>query len=141
MTSAGVTYKRILFATDFSDPSNAALEWALEFARACEGKLDIVHVLTPDGGYHATAEKKLPGLVGEDDAHLVERSRAVRAISAEIGIIHTAREDGADLIVVGTHGRSGLRHVFIGSTAEHVVQLAPCPVLTVREPGHDFVKP
>lgn len=55
--------------------------------------------------------------------------------------IRAAREENADLIVMGTHGRTGLPHMLIGSTAEKVVRMAPCPVLTVRQPEHQFVMP
>ena len=55
--------------------------------------------------------------------------------------INTARETNADLIVMGTHGRTGLAHMLIGSTAEKVVRMAPCPVLTVKHPEHEFVMP
>ena len=56
-------------------------------------------------------------------------------------IIQVARDDDVDMIVMGTHGRTGLAHVLIGSVAERVVREAPCPVLTVKHPEHEFVKP
>jgi nucleotide-binding universal stress UspA family protein len=56
-------------------------------------------------------------------------------------IIQAARDDDVDMIVMGTHGRTGLAHVLIGSVAEKVVREAPCPVLTVKHPEHEFVKP
>ena len=56
-------------------------------------------------------------------------------------IIQAARDDDVDMIVMGTHGRTGLAHVLIGSVAERVVREAPCPVLTVKNPEHEFVKP
>ena len=56
-------------------------------------------------------------------------------------IIQAARDEGVDMIVMGTHGRTGLAHVLIGSVAERVVREAPCPVLTVKNPKHEFVKP
>ncbi|TVL94946.1 MAG: universal stress protein, partial [Candidatus Kuenenia stuttgartiensis] len=56
-------------------------------------------------------------------------------------IIRTAKECNTDLIVLGTHGRTGLAHVVMGSVAEKVVRKAPCPVLTIRHPEHDFVSP
>ncbi len=58
-----------------------------------------------------------------------------------IEIIRYAREKKIDLIVLGTHGRSGLKHVLLGSVAERVVRKAPCPVLTIRHPEHEFVMP
>jgi nucleotide-binding universal stress UspA family protein len=56
-------------------------------------------------------------------------------------ILGYAKDRHVDLIVIGTHGRSGLRHVLLGSVAERVVRKAPCPVLTIRHPEHDFVMP
>jgi len=56
-------------------------------------------------------------------------------------IINTAKDENVDLIVMGTHGRTGLSHMLIGSTAEKVVRMAPCPVLTVKHPEHEFVMP
>lgn len=56
-------------------------------------------------------------------------------------IILAAKEENVDLIVMGTHGRTGLSHVLMGSTAEKVVRMAPCPVLTVKHPEHEFVMP
>jgi nucleotide-binding universal stress UspA family protein len=56
-------------------------------------------------------------------------------------IIRYAKDNQMDLIVLGTHGRSGLRHVLLGSVAERVVRKAPCPVLTIRHPEHEFVMP
>ncbi|MBN1492493.1 MAG: universal stress protein, partial [Phycisphaerae bacterium] len=58
-----------------------------------------------------------------------------------VEIINYAREQKADLIVIATHGRSGLKQVLIGGTAEKVVRKAPCPVLTIRHPEHAFVMP
>jgi len=60
---------------------------------------------------------------------------------AFLEIIYSAREEAVDLIVMGTHGRTGLSHVLMGSTAEKVVRTAPCPVLTVKHPEHEFVMP
>jgi nucleotide-binding universal stress UspA family protein len=56
-------------------------------------------------------------------------------------IVEYARQEGIDLIVTGTHGRGGVAHLLMGSVAERVVRTAPCPVLTVRHPEHEFVIP
>jgi nucleotide-binding universal stress UspA family protein len=61
--------------------------------------------------------------------------------SPKVEVVRYARSQGIDLIVLATHGRSGLAHVIIGSVAESVVRTAPCPVLTVRPEGHQFVMP
>jgi nucleotide-binding universal stress UspA family protein len=67
--------------------------------------------------------------------------REIRQGSPFLEIIRYAKENNIDLIVLGTHGRSGLAHVLLGSVAERVVRIAPCPVLTVRHPEHEFVMP
>ena len=67
--------------------------------------------------------------------------RVVRQGSPFLEIIRYAKEKGIDLIVIGTHGRTGLAHVFMGSVAEKVVRKAPCPVLSVRHPEHEFIAP
>ena len=67
--------------------------------------------------------------------------RDVRVGTPFLEIVRYAKETAIDLIVIGTHGRSGLAHVLLGSTAEKIVRKAPCPVLTVRPEGHDFVMP
>ncbi|MBL7077506.1 MAG: universal stress protein [Kiritimatiellae bacterium] len=74
--------------------------------------------------------------------HQGVRIKPLRAIGkAFVEIVRTAKEYDVDLIVIGTHGRTGLAHMLIGSTAEKVVRMAPCPVLTVKHPDHEFVMP
>ena len=135
------TPRRILVATDFSDGSLVALRFAAQLARATGGRLHVAHILTLHGGDPAAAEERMPTWVPADIADLVEERRLERALTAELGILQAARDVHADLIVIGTHGRKGLAHVFVGSTAERVVQLAPIPVLTVRHPDHVFACP
>ncbi|MCB9897683.1 MAG: universal stress protein [Planctomycetes bacterium] len=135
------TPRRILVATDFSEGSKVALRLAAQLARAAGGRLFVAHVLTLHGGDPVEAEEKMPGWVPAEFADLVEERRLERALTAELGILQAAREVEADLIVLGTHGRRGLAHVFLGSTAERVVQLASIPVLTVRHPDHCFEHP
>jgi nucleotide-binding universal stress UspA family protein len=136
--------KKILIATDFSSGSDEALDHAIDLAKQMAASLDIVYVLEP-------IAQELPlGLTPSDgpaqiasiDRELAARAaRALgaglscRAIMLEGGaateIVQRARDLGADLIVIGTHGRRGLAHALLGSVAERVVQRAPCPVLTV----------
>ena len=89
----------------------------------------------------ATAEKQMPLFVPAELESLVESKKIVRAITAELGVIHEAREQNADMIVIGTHGRTGLSHVLLGSVAERVVRLADRPVLTVRAPADAIKEP
>jgi len=134
-------FTRILCPTDFSEPARDALAWAAEFARSFGGKIDIVHVcaLHEDGPVEAEAEMETAVPAEYDD--VVLSKRIVRALSADLGILNEARSGNADLIVMGTHGRSRMKHVLLGSVAERVVQLSHCPVLTVRPSGHTFERP
>lgn len=135
------SFKRILFATDFSESARHALDWAAFLARQYEGEVHALHVLALAQDDPAKAEKLFPQEVPASLDDVVKERRMVRALKPELGIIHEAREGSFDLVVLGTHGRSGFKHVFMGSVAERVVQLAPCPVLTVRQPGHTFEHP
>ena len=132
---------RILHATDFSDASRLALDRACEFARASGGEVHVLHVLELGADDPVSADQQLETYVPESCADVVTGRSTARALRAELGVIHEARVGDYDLVVLGTHGRSGLRHVFMGSVAERVVQLAPCPVLTVRPADQTFVHP
>ena len=153
-----IKIQRILLPTDFSDYSTAATKYACELALRFNSELHILHTLehylssTPTFGFgldiptfvnesKAAAEKKLAGLI--DSSWLVGRTviRSVTEGSPRVEIIRYAREANIDLIVLSTHGRTGLSHVMLGSVAESVVRTAPCPVLTVRPEGHQFVMP
>lgn len=129
---------RILHATDFSTPARAALVYAVDLARRCECDLHVLHVTSeePDEAkrerlretVEAARQMLPPGASLPPIAtELIEESHAVDAIVAH------AAKDGVDLIVLGTHGHRGLRHLFLGSVTERVVRKAPCPVLVVRE--------
>ena len=82
-----------------------------------------------------------PELPGPDWAGKCNVTREVLMGHPFVEIIRYAREQDVDCIVLGTHGRSGLSHLLLGSVAERVVRKAPCPVLTVRHPEHEFVMP
>lgn len=142
-------FQRILCATDFSDTAEAAWETACELARVHRAELVLVHVFT---GLPMYSYAELPGptvqKVWEEQRQWVEQTLDERVAAAtargltargvlKIGaaateIPETATEEHADLIVVGTHGRTGLNRLVIGSIAERVVRLAPCPVLTIK---------
>jgi len=87
------------------------------------------------------AEQQLKELPGDDWDNGKPIVRAVRVGAAFIEIIDYAKSLDIDLIVIGTHGRSGLMHVLMGSVAERIVRKSPCPVLTVKPEGHQFVMP
>ena len=155
-----MTLKHILVATDFGDASETALAYGREFARRFGATLHVLHVvddvatrvdlaagLPPDVGhlqadFEERARINLEALVGEEDrrelhARVVLRTSAV----PERAIVSYAADQHVDLIVMGTHGRGPVAHLFMGSVAERVVRRSPCPVLTVRHPEHEFVHP
>lgn len=135
---------QILFARDFSPASERALPYALTLARRLHATLAVVYVDTPHGRVpadHPAADANLRDrLVGTGtDAEgqpvptegMALQPVVVRDVAPAPGILAAARARDADLIVLGTHGHRGLRHLLLGSTAEEVVRHAPCPVLTV----------
>lgn len=136
-----MTYKRILFATDFSESARHALSEGASLARRLGAEIHLIHVLALHDADPAVASDLLLSAVPPGAEDVVKERQVVRALRPELGIVHAAREGGYDLIVLGTHGRTGLKHVVMGSVAERVVQLAGCPVLTVRQPGHRFEHP
>jgi nucleotide-binding universal stress UspA family protein len=77
----------------------------------------------------------------EDRLQLRAHTVALTAIAPSEAIVQYAMTEDIDVIVMGTHGRNGLAHLFMGSVAERVVRLSPCPVLTVRHPQHEFIAP
>jgi len=148
-----ITLRRILAPTDFSEYSTEAIGYACALADKFDSELHLLHVLevhassTPvfAGGMALTPRVRESREAAEKALQQVAPGReAVRTTvegPAFLGIIRYAKENDIDLIVMGTHGRSGLAHVIIGSVAERVVRKAPCPVMTVRHPKHEFVKP
>jgi nucleotide-binding universal stress UspA family protein len=156
------TFTKILAATDFSDDSNHALEYAEELARKFSAEILVVHVdqplspvmvteLSPGldvGTMNRIAEEQRLSALKELDritARLRDaglKSRGLLKVGAPfLEIISAAHGDSADLIVLGTHGRSGLAHVLMGSVAERVVRKAHCAVLTIRHPDRKFKHP
>ena len=140
--------RRILHATDFSIASGRAFAEALELARRERARLLVVHVLVPPSPFVAgeqpsgwldlqararrDAERRLAAAVAAAErAGVGVEGKLVEGAPAET-IARVARRDRADLIVIGTHGRSGLGRLFMGSVAARVLALALCPVLTVR---------
>ena len=153
-----IRLQKILLPTDFSDYSAAATKYACELATKFDAELHLLHTLethldsTP--GFvmglalpsyitesKAAAEKALAGVLDPKWAAGRTVIRAVVEGSPKVAIIRYARQQDIDLIVLATHGRTGLPHVIMGSVAETVVRTAPGPVLTVRPEGHQFVMP
>lgn len=121
--------RRILFATDFSPPAEQAYAHAVDFARRLTAELVVLHVQERE-------EEDLERsslLPTEPPTGIALREIVHRADKPGPAIAEVARAEAADLIVVGTHGRTGLRRLFLGSVAERVVREASCAVLTVPE--------
>jgi nucleotide-binding universal stress UspA family protein len=94
----------------------------------------------PEAEWQENSERELKALAAREVGAGVEVEMFVRHGQAAHEIAACALAWEADLMVLSTHGRSGLRHVLVGSVAENVVRYAPCPVLVVREHGHEFLK-
>jgi nucleotide-binding universal stress UspA family protein len=142
--------RRILHPSDFSRASAAAFAKAVEMAKTNRAELLVVHVLTPvipmiGDGYvspkvyqeveataRAQAEAQLNRLIAKAKAAGVRVKGLLMEGVPHEQITRAARSKRADLVVIGTHGRTGLAKFFLGSVAGRVVSIAPCPVLTVR---------
>ncbi len=142
--------RRILHATDFSRASRAAFQRAVELARASRAELTLVHVFTPPlvyapDGYalpqayqemldsvRSQAQKQLDTLLAKARAAGVRARGLLLEGVPHDRIVRAAKSRRADLVVIGTHGRTGLARLFLGSVAGRVVAAASCPVLTVR---------
>jgi universal stress protein A len=143
-------FRRILHATDFSKASRPALAKAIALARQNRTPLLIAHALPPlvvtvgegfvspgtydviDRSARQHASKQFKARVGRAKRAGVRATALLLDGTPQEQIPRAARRVHADLIVIGTHGRSGLSKVLLGSVAERVVRFAPCPVLTVR---------
>ncbi len=138
--------RRIIVPTDLSEFSLEALRYAEEVARLFNGEILVLHVIDPKENAGSSVEE------AEFEARkavihlLMEHGIVPRSLRLEIccgsaieEILKTVSRFQADLVIMSTHGRTGLRHVLMGSIAEHVVRLSPVPVLTVKPDGPDEV--
>ena len=146
----------ILVAVDFSETSKNALAYGRNLARAFGARLRVLHVADV---ISTSAAQFYPEGPGDPEAkaielgtrqlrtHLIAEGLSDAHADVHVGpdpaieIIEYAREHHVDLIVIGTHGRTGMSRLLMGSVAEHVVRTAPCPVLVVRPSEHEFVLP
>jgi nucleotide-binding universal stress UspA family protein len=138
-----IAVKRLLVPTDFSEASDAALRYAVGFARGLTAQLYLLHVPGktgenleadfPIGQFATTPRGRLETVAGSDAAQL-RTEYAVRIGTPSEEIIRYAGDRDIDLIVMGTHGRSGVAHALVGSVTEKVIRAATCPVLVVRRP-------
>lgn len=145
-------FKRILFPTDFSDGSAAAVPYVADLAAKYGSKVYALHVVydvAKSSGWYlpsvdletffselrASAENGLDDFASDHLGGVADLEKTVVSGLPFEEILKFAREKGVDLIVMGTHGRSGIDRVLFGSTAARVVRGAPCPVMTVRSPA------
>jgi len=144
---------RILVPVDFSEHSQKALRYALAFATQFDAEVTLVHIVEqmvypgdwmypPLAVTDFAAEKReqvLDRMRALDAGSGVKTQHIVRLGRAWQEVIEIAREKKADLIILATHGYTGLKHVLLGSVAEKIVRHAPCPVLSVRPEERDFL--
>ena len=150
--------KTILFPTDFSKGARAAMDHAISLAKDYDARLILLYVIQDI----SIAEWYIPSTLSvtdlvedmqksawqEMDKWAAEVAAKVKNVEKMVmrgvpfvEIIKTAKEKNVDMIVIGTHGRTGIDHMLFGSTAEKVVRKAPCPVLSVRIAGKEFTMP
>ncbi|MFN0196493.1 MAG: universal stress protein [Planctomycetaceae bacterium] len=154
-----ITLKRILLPTDFSEHARTAQNYACDLAEKFGAELHLLHIsidvmamvpepgmnFLPPGDYlrdmQKSAQDALSRWPDAKSASQLKIVREVRVGTPFVEIVRYAKEADIDLIVLGTHGRTGIAHALLGSTAEKVVRKAPCPVLTIRPEGHQFSLP
>ncbi|HEV3416434.1 MAG TPA: universal stress protein [Pirellulales bacterium] len=154
-----IQIKNVLVPTDFSEPSDVALRYGKAFAENFQAALHLIHVLdesalvypwtSPDGTPIAlgAARSEMENMIKDRLSKILsdaEREKYSARVSTLCGspfmeIVTYAKAQSIDLIVMGTHGRGPIAHMLMGSVAEKVVRKAPCPVLTVRHPEHEFI--
>ncbi len=149
---------KILLPTDFSDHSKVPVPWAVDLAKKYKAELHIIHVFDEAafeafffnyaGETQEYFEKFREGFQAEVDDFLDGVNTSGVTIvpvlsngNPFVEIVQYAKDNGIDIIVLGTHGRTGMAHMLMGSIAEKVVRKAHCPVLTVRSPEFEFVPP
>ena len=154
-----IKIQNVLVATDFSDTSAAALNYGTEFARTFGATLHVLHVVEsalmwagPEGAgidfgqlqaeLARAARQKLDRIVTNEDRAQLKAVTAVQSgRSPAFEIARYAKAEGIDLILIGIHGRGMMGHLLMGNVAEKVARIAPCPVMTVHHPEHEFIQP
>jgi len=142
-------FRKILFATDLTPASEPAFQEAIALATESGAELIVAHVYQPpnvpqaaavgpdvydewDRNLRSDAEKRIEPLVHRARNAGVRVSSLILSGAASTVIIESAKTNGVDLLVMGTHGRKGVSRMFLGSVASSVISTAPCPVMTVR---------
>ena len=153
-----VNLKKILVPQDFSEYSLHALKYAVTFAELFKSELIVLHIVEPivypadfsfgqvsipamEEEIRKHSEEQLNELVEREIPAGIKATPMIRVGKPFIEIVEVAKGENADLIVISSHGRTGMDHVLFGSTADKVVRKAPCPVLTIRPHEHEFVLP
>ena len=154
-----VKLQNILCPTDFSELSVGAINYAVLLTETFGARLHLLHVVDQAYQYWMemgpetlpvgpapeefmdTANKQMEDFANLYVPEKLQASREVISGRPFLEIIRIAKEKQSDLIVIGTHGRGALKQVLLGSVAEKVVRKSPCPVLSVRDPGHEFTMP
>jgi len=143
-SGSGLSWDRILLCTDGSESSEAALGRALELARASGGSVTAVSVVDVTDEFSTQAPEAVEGMIEKARATLeaVKRKAEKSSVTAEVFVkegnthdllVELARQTKAGVIVMGSHGRTGLKRLLMGSVTEKVIGLAPCPVLVTRQ--------
>ena len=147
--------KKILVPIDFSDYSKSALKYAVNFCKNFNAEMILIYVVEPviyppdfsmgqiaipsvNAEWDERARQELNKLAKEEIPDNVPVKTIIKTGKPFLEIIENAGELDVDLIIIATHGRTGVEHILFGSTAEKVVRKAPCPVLTLREPIKGF---
>lgn len=153
-----ILLKQLLVPTDFSKQSDVALTHAVALAEQFDASLHLLHVVESvvaaetlpsnvglqhdlDEVVVSTAWDELHRLLSPEDRRRLHTEVALEWGSPFVEIVRYAESHAIDLIAMGTHGRGGVKHLLLGSVAEHVVRSSPCPVLTVRDSAREFVRP
>ncbi|GAB4296883.1 MAG: universal stress protein [Ignavibacteriaceae bacterium] len=146
---------KILVPIDFSDYSKSALKYAINFAQQFSSEMILVYVVEPivyppdfsmgqiaipavNSDWDKRAREELDKLAKDEVPKDLKVKTIVKTGKPFVEIIESAKEEDVDLIIIATHGHTGVEHILFGSTAEKVVRKAPCPVLTLREPVKGF---
>lgn len=151
------TIKKVLVPIDFSDYSKSALRYAVNFAKSFNAEILLIYVVEPiiyppdfsmgqiamptiNTDWDNRAKEELDKLAKNEITNNGNVKTIIKTGKPFAEIIETAKEEDIDLIIIATHGHSGVEYILFGSTAEKVVRKAPCPVLTLREPikGFDY---
>lgn len=154
--SSPIDLKKILVPIDFSEYSKKALQYAIPFARQFKAKIYLLYVVEPtiypadfsfgqigmpnvENELRVKGEQELQELITNEIRGAVPSEALVKVGLPFVEVVSFAKDEGIELIIVATHGHTGVEHVLFGSTAEKIVRKAPCPVLVVRSEEKDFV--